>query len=455
MRTSPPRLAILLASALLLESCATPRQSAPADEPLDAPAPREADVSAVEAASAPSLPRRQTPVALQEPSLAELVPELNADTHNYTIELRGVSLAQALGTIGELGKLNLMLVGDFADVVDISFPGVRLSGALEVLLERYGAHLERTAGICTVTRRAPNESRTEVFTLSSIPASELEAQLQTIAGTGAQVVVNATRNIVMVTANESALQDVRDWLAAVDKNQRQVLIEARILEVSRQDLLKLGTELALHNIELGSGTANFVTGLLTGATNGVLDYANPTDNIDASIDALSRHARVNVLSKPKLLTLNQKPAKFEVVSQVPYVNSSTTTQGSNTGTGTVTVTDVQFKDVGLKLTVTPEIQENGYISLSVTQTTSEQTGTFQGVPVIDNRLVQTDFLVGDGETALIAGILKTRDARATNGVPWIEQIPIVGLAFQGRDDEQSSIDLVITITPRIVHQDER
>jgi len=442
-----PKSTVLLAVPCLLAACSS-RPEARLEGPL-----HEYSHAAWEHAVAPAPPDVGEPgPAADELAPAEAAPAFPAvidDGAVYSLQLRDAELGQALHLVAEMAGLNLMLAGDFSERVDLSLPAVRLQTALETLARTHGCTVEAEGEVLILRRDDRSSVQTRVFELQSASAASLEAQLAGIVGPES-VVVNPTRNVVMVSAPAARLDDVARFLVAVDRPERQVLIEARIIEVSREALEELGARIRYDDISVDSWTATFVSDLLTSNTKVLATASNADGSIDYAINAIQSLDGLDVLSRPRLLALDGHEARLDIVSEVPYVNATTTTEGTGTTVGVQTLQEVEFKNVGLQLTVTPTIQADGLISLAVQQELSEQTGSFLDIPVVDSRQLATTFIVKEGETIMIGGIMKDRRQETTEGVPLLKDVPWLGRLFRSDVDDRSALELVVLMTPRLI-----
>ena len=446
-----PSSALRLAAAALLlgASCGTPnfersemRDEALAQWEYTARSPRT--VTPQEAL--PAAPEGPTPGT--EPAPAPF-PTVFTDAQPHALQLRSAELGQALRLLAETGGVNLVLMGDFHQVVELDLPEVPLQVALELLCGAYDCRVEARDGLVVVSREDPNRADTRVFELQSISAAAVQPELQVLVGdTG--LVVNPARNVVMVTAPEPRLREVATYLASVDRPERQVLIEARILEVARKELEELGTRIAYHDISVGDDTATFVSSLLTGSDQVLGTFTSANGNFDAAINALQSLVGLDILSRPRLIALNNREARLDIVTEIPYVNATTTTQGSTTSVGTQTIQEIEYKLVGLKLALTPTILEGGLISLTVDQEVSEQTGSFLDVPIVDSRHIQTGFTVKEGQTILIGGILKKAQLDSRDGIPILADLPLIGQAFRNDVRNGQETELILLMTPWLV-----
>jgi type II secretory pathway component GspD/PulD (secretin) len=365
------------------------------------------------------------------------------------LQLRSARLDQALRLLAATGGVSLVLQGDFSPVVELDLPEVPLQAALELLARTHDCRIELQDGLVVVSRDDPAKVESRVFEVASVAAASLQPDLAAIVTDGS-VVVNAARNVIMVTAPQPRLREVERYLASIDRPERQVLIEARLLEVSRKDLEELGTRIAFNDLDVADETATFVSSLLAPSNSVLGTVTSESGGFDAAINALHSLVGLEVLSRPRLLALNNRQANLDIVTEIPYVSATTTSEGSAGGTGAQTIEEIEYKIVGLKLAVTPSILEGGLVSLSIDQEVSEQTGTFQGVPIVDSRHIVTGFVVGEGQTILIGGLLKQRRLDSRDGVPLLMDLPLIGQAFRRdvRDDQQ--VELILLMTPWLV-----
>lgn len=205
-----------------------------------------------------------------------------------------------------------------------------------------------------------------------------------------------------------------------------------------------------NDISIDPSSWAFASSFLSPTPNTILTGTTDDFPLSVALEALEQHVRLQVLSRPVLLSLNNKEARRKVISQVPYIKATTSTTGSSGGTGTVSIQEVEFKEIGLDMTVTPTIQEDGHITLHLVKTLCEQTGTFLDIPVVDSRELEDWCVVREGETLRIGGILRDRLDHERRGIPGLMDLPILGHAFSFEDDDHRRIDLEILITPRIV-----
>jgi MSHA biogenesis protein MshL len=295
---------------------------------------------------------------------------------------------------------------------------------------------------------------------------------------GRRLLINPQAGVIMIHAEHAVLDEAALYIEAVEGSvQRQVLIEARVVEVTLSKDHQLGVNWNsilnptsnFHGLlSSGLGVTNPSMGLNTGsvinqnvnASVGRFQYSISNGKVGMVIDALSRQGQLRVLSSPHISALNNQKAVIRVVrEEVFFTQSSQSSQ--NVGSTIITENiENQVVPIGVVLDIIPQIAADGEITLSINPSISElvevrQFSSKEGEavstqPVIDRRDLDTVAKVHSGETVLIAGIMRERKAEDLRGVPWLMHLPFVGNAF--RRTEQSSVrtELVIFITPTLL-----
>lgn len=289
-------------------------------------------------------------------------------------------------------------------------------------------------------------------------------------------------NMLIVNDTAKKIQEVRDLLAKIDVPARQVMIEARVViaddTFARQLGVRLGTRIGgtsnLGGSQTGIGLASGLNdsyakaaGTSTGTTlpnvdlgiSSTLSGASPatlgltllniaTGNlISLELQALEADNRGKVISNPRVVTTNQKPAVILQGVQIPYSTSEASTTG---GQGTNTT---QFVDAFLCLLVDPQILNNDSVILNVeVQKDAPGQTSAAGLPAIDRRRVKTQVRVNNGETVVLGGIYETINRNDINKVPLLGDLPFIGALFKNTDRREIKTEIMIFITPRILDE---
>jgi len=184
-------------------------------------------------------------------------------------------------------------------------------------------------------------------------------------------------------------------------------------------------------------------------------YAFTGGNIKIILDALSTITKVDVLSSPQLMVLNNQTATLQVGYQVPII----TQQAVSTETsGAPVVNSVQYENTGVILQVTPRVNRGGEVMMDITQEVSDVSSTVTsstGSPMIEQRKITSTVAVQDGETVTLGGLISKQNSTAKVGVPFLDQIPVLGNAFRDTSNGFTRTELLVLITPHVVDSVQR
>ncbi|MGH7519532.1 MAG: type II secretion system protein GspD [Gemmatimonadales bacterium] len=265
-----------------------------------------------------------------------------------------------------------------------------------------------------------------------------------------QIVADETTNSLLVRAQPADWAVVQEAIAALDLRPLQVMIEVVIAEVRRTS----ETELSLSGTIADSKTDPAVRGTIAGNTSGNLVLeALRAGSLDVSLalSILSSRGDVRIISRPIILAQNNQEARILIGSERPFIQVSRSLPTDAAVRDQV----IQYRDVGTKLTITPTINEDGYVNLQVLQEVSTATAETQfGAPVISTREAATHLFIKDGRTAVLGGLIDRQQERSKTGIPILMELPLVGGLFGTTRNVTSNSELFLFLTPRIVATDE-
>ncbi|MEH2536020.1 general secretion pathway protein D [Bradyrhizobium sp. AZCC 1588] len=265
-----------------------------------------------------------------------------------------------------------------------------------------------------------------------------------------KIVADETKNSLLIMANDRDYQRVLRVIQGLDVVASQVLIEAVIAEVTLNDKLQYGVQWQLS--KKGTPTASF-SNALTGGVASVFpgfNYAVNAASIASTLSALNAITRVNVISTPSLMVLDNKTARLQIGDQVPITTQTAT---STVTAQTAIVNSITMQDTGVILSVTPRINESGRVQLEIEQEVSavvKTTSSGIDSPTIQQRRVKTTVVVNDGEVLALGGMIQEQASKTSNQIPLLGDIPGLGAAFSNRGDQVQKTELVILITPKVV-----
>ncbi|MBM4180423.1 MAG: type IV pilus secretin PilQ [Betaproteobacteria bacterium] len=258
-----------------------------------------------------------------------------------------------------------------------------------------------------------------------------------------------TTNTLIVTDTPSRHAAVEDVLKNVDVPTRQVMIEARVVIADDNFNKDLGVRLGFTKSRTSgnvTGDAGFDVDLpragIVGAPQFELSLVNAASNfiLDLEIRALEVNKKGKVVSNPRVVTTNLKPAVILQGTQIPYLSSS-----ANTGTET------EFKDALLCLLVAPQILNNDSVILNV-EVTKDVPDTSFTPPAINVRRVKTQVRVNNGDTAILGGIFEQETEQGEEKMPILGDLPILGHLFKSRTQRDEKREMLIFLTPRIIDE---
>ncbi|MFA6147768.1 MAG: secretin N-terminal domain-containing protein [bacterium] len=318
-------------------------------------------------------------------------------------------------------------------------------------------------GVSTTT--SESQSTNSVFTEEKGDfwgglADEIGALLSPGSG---KVVINRTSGTVTVTDYIANVEQVEQYLRMIEARVRTgVVIETRILEVTLDDSTKYGIDWTalpdLSSLSLSgslAGGATAAQGLSTGSTTFQLGVAGSKFN--AFLDAQAQAGNLNVLSAPKVSTLNNQKAIIRIGRQDVFFRA-VVTPASTTSAAFTTYTPDSVTE-GIILSVTPQVGQDGRIMLAIHPSITVKVGTAEApdkntAPILDIRETNTVVTVADGETVFIGGMMQERTQETVNSVPLLGDIPYLGALFRSNEQVKKKTELVILISPRVVRTGE-
>lgn len=280
-------------------------------------------------------------------------------------------------------------------------------------------------------------------------------------------------NSLVITADQSILQQLEDVIAKLDIRRAQVLVEAIIVEVLDGKGINLGVQWANKNVGVQQFTKTNLP--IFNAAQGVQEFKrqggttsdNPAYDLFSNFNglaagffngdwgvlltALSSNSKNDILSTPSIVTLDNKEASFNAGQDVPVLSGSQTTSGDNI------YSTVERKTVGTKLKVTPQINEGDSVLMEIEQEVSsvDSTATSSTLgPTFNTRTIQNAVLVKSGETVVLGGLMDDSSKQEVSKVPLLGDIPLIGQLFRYTSNEKNKRNLMVFIRPTIIRDDE-
>lgn len=268
-----------------------------------------------------------------------------------------------------------------------------------------------------------------------------------------RIIPNGQNNAILLFATASERDTIEAMLRKIDILPLQVRIDATVAEVSLNDSLQYGTQFffnagingALNFSGPGAAAGAFASGfpgfVLSGPRNG-----------QAALNALQAVTDVKVLSSPQVLVLDNEAARLQVGNLVPFLTQSA--QSTITGNAPI-VSSVDYRETGVILEVTPRVNSGGLVTLDISQEVSDvvQGVTTPGInsPTFSERNVSSRVVVEDGQTVGLAGLIRDSTTASSSGIPFLKDVPLLGLLAGSQNNGRQRTELLVLITPHVVH----
>ncbi len=410
------------------------------------------------------------------------------------IDLVEADIHSVFRLISHVSRLNIVAGDDVTGSVTVRLENVPWDQAFAAILQAKGYAAQRFGNIVRVapietikgeqqaaleTQRAAEELtplKILVIPLNYMSADEAAGQIGALLSARGTVQTDKRTNQLIVKETAERLAQIRELLRQLDRQTPQVLIEARIVEASSRFTRSLGVqwggELDLsaatgagtglwfpNSIGVSGGTDqggnsqsvfyspgqdNLAVDLPSDGTNGSLAFSLGSIpgvvSIDARLSAMETEGWGEIISSPRVTTLDNVAATIKQGARIPYLSTSA---GG---------TSVQFVQAALELVVTPHITSDSKVmmELDISNNRPDFGQLVQGQPAVQIKEAQTELLVADGDTTVIGGVFSTEDARSTSRVPFFSRIPLLGMLFRNSSRTVSRNEMLVFVTPRIV-----
>lgn len=427
------------------------------------------------------------PISAEEKQQAKLKKRVFSGKR-ISLNFQSIDLRAVLQILADFTGLNIVVSDKVSGTITLRLNDVPWDQALDIILTTQGLDKRRTGNIILVDLRADftkreNEElkeleaakklapiRSDLIQINYAKASDIATMLKdknnSLLSDRGVLSVDVRTNTIWIQDTGERIQEIRELVDKLDVPVKQVSIEARIVNMSKDCELDLGVRWGVSRPTHLSGTLEGANQLAQGnAASAVpiaerlnLDLlavpaAGPPASVgialaklgsgvllDLELSALESEDRAEIIASPRLMTTNQQPAMIESGKDIPYQES--TSSGA---------TAVAFKKAVLSLKVTPQITPDGKLLMDLQINQDADSGErVQGVPVILTKAIQTNVLVNNGQTIVLGGIYQQNKSNSMKRIPFLGQLPLVGNLFRGVDIKSSNEELLIFITPRII-----
>ena len=405
-----------------------------------------------------------------------------------TLNFKDIEIRAVLQIIADFKGVNLVVTDAVSGNITLRLHDVPWDQALDVILSTQGLKSRELNNILLIDKAASMSARenavadedmaaenmaplqSELLQIHNASALDVAKMLkdatQSMLSSRGSLSVDSRTNSIWVKDTLTHMREIKRMVKQWDVPVKQVMIEARIVNMSKECSQDLG-------VRWGVSNARYLSGTLEGANqqaNGVLLTDTPLSDrlnvdlgalpfdaspatigialatlgnhvlLDLELSALEREGRAEIVASPRLMTTNQKPAIIESGEDIPYQQA--TLSGA---------TAVSFKKAVLSLSVTPQITSEGKLLMELLINQDSDSGRrVQGVPIVLTKSIETSVLVDNGQTIVLGGINKHEKNNAITRVPFLGSLPLVGHLFQRKEIKKRKEELLIFITPKIM-----
>ncbi len=397
---------------------------------------------------------------------------LDEEKRLFSIEVRDAEISDVLRALAQQSGLNIILGEGVTGKVSVSFRDIPFRDALEMIIKAHGLTYTIQNNVFWVGKKVDlsDEMRSEIARLNYADPGSAIQQLKGVLSPEGTAFADARTNSIVLRDLPKNLERARDLLKAIDTQTPQVEIEARIVEANSTFAKQLGIQWGATYasgrdfiggsalLPTSTGDRNFAVNLpASSPTSGlglILGNISQKVFLDLELSAAETRGELKIVSRPRISTLNNKPATIHsgLTFRVKLTQAIVTGGATTTTTGLGALEQIK---TGIDLTVTPQINADGFIILNISTTKSDPdfSRTVDGIPGVAEKSASTFVLVRDGDTVVIGGLYKTTASEQKGSVPFLADVPVLGYLFRSDSRDSQHEELLVFITPKIVNHD--
>jgi type IV pilus secretin PilQ/predicted competence protein len=380
-----------------------------------------------------------------------------------TLDAQGADMKTVLRTISDFSGVNIVSGQDVEGDVYVHIKDTPWEEALDILLKAYGYGYREEFGMIRVaemtalmreeldqkTAERKKEDLlplvTKIIFINNSNAEELRMALENIVSTRGMISVDEGSNSLIVNDIEKNIAKIEGMVRELDKRTYQVDINAKLVEIDVEASRELGIDWALMNLSSakldGTGSAEVTSNIAQSAARLTYGTVQSWGEFSAVFKALEKSNQAKLISNPRITTLDNREASILVGKEIPLIVAD---EAGNPIT--------ELTKIGIMLRVTPHVNSDRTITLDLHPEVSDlqSEATAQGGVIITTSEADTRVIVGNGETAVIGGLIKEIETEYVTGVPILKDIPFISWFFSSKSKVSKQQELVIFVTPTIV-----
>jgi type IV pilus assembly protein PilQ len=382
----------------------------------------------------------------------------------FSLDVEGADLRTVLRAISEFSGRNIVLGQNVKGTVRLTLKNVAWQDALKAVLRSNGLDyvedgsvirvddaarlnaekVERETANARTLELVPLETR--IVKLNFANAAEMTTPLQASLSKRGSIQVEKRTNSLILTDLPSNLDGLAQMAATLDSQTPQIEITAKLVDVDAGALQSLGIEWGHNNtasngqLTVESKADNGIAGA-AGTLN--LGLTRPWGNLEASLQALASKNQANIISNPRITTVDNREAKIVVGQKIPLIVQDVAGNPVS-----------QLQTVGIQLKVTPHLTSEKKIIMDLHPEVSDLASgsTVQGGLIINTSEADTRVMVDDGQTAVIGGLIRSNESTVERGIPYLNRLPLLGMLFGNKAVSRSNRELIIFVTPKLVNE---
>jgi type IV pilus assembly protein PilQ len=393
---------------------------------------------------------------------AEPLPE--SDNRRMSLDVQGAEVQTVLRSLSEFSGKNIVASKEVKGTVTLRLRNVPWRHALDIVLRAQGLgmieqgqtivisnletlrkeEMERNTAARAAEELLPLQTR--IIPISYANAEEMAKAVEKSLTKRGHIEVDKRSNALLVTDIDVRLDIAEGMIRSLDTRTPQVEIVARLVDVDVTATRSLGIDWGVHNVDLfDAGVSENIDINAADVNNPAgqvrLGTVKPFGSVEATLQALETQNKANIISNPRITTVNNREASVVVGQQIPLIVQDF---AGNAVT--------QLTTIGIKLNVTPHINVGNKITMDIHPEVSDLAAqaTVQGGIIINTTMADTRVMVNDGETAVIGGLIRSNETETNRGVPILMDIPLLGNLFRSTSKTKAKRELLIFVTPKIL-----
>ena len=368
-----------------------------------------------------------------------------------SLSVKNATLQETAAALARMSGRNIITDSKIKELVTLHLEKVTLSAALDILTTAQGLTYVEKNGAILITSEDTLKKQSAgfyTFTLNYVKATDIQKSLSAILNTG-KLAADPGSNSLLFNGSQTEARKIKEALQILDVATQQVTLEAKIFAIDKSEEKNLGLQWSWdtlpqyiserknsddrEDVKNTSGTSH--QGHLR-----LLNHSQASFCYTATLNALITSGKAKVLATPSLITVPGKEASIFIGSHIPVV-----TEKHNNGESTYST---EYVDAGIKLTYTPVVSRDGYITSSVhtevsTPTLISELKNYR----INSRTADTNVRMRNGETLVIGGLISEEEQKQLQQIPFLSKIPLLGALFKNHFSSKSKTEVIMLLTP--------